>query len=84
MYPERGTTRPSFSIALRNRSRSSAFWMASKLAPISSTPNFRRTPISWRETAMLRPVWPPMVGSNASGRSRSMIFATISGVIGST
>ena len=33
--------------------------------------------------AVLRPVWPPMVGRSASGRSFSMIFATISGVIGS-
>ena len=34
-------------------------------------------------SAVLRPVWPPMVGSSASGRSFSMILATISGVIGS-
>ena len=28
-------------------------------------------------------VCPPIVGSSASGRSRSMIFSTIAGVIGS-
>ena len=33
--------------------------------------------------ATLSAVWPPMVGSTASGRSRSMILATIAGVIGS-
>ena len=34
-------------------------------------------------SAVLSAVWPPMVGSSASGRSFSMILATISGVIGS-
>ena len=34
-------------------------------------------------SAVLSAVWPPMVGSSASGRSCAMIFATISGVIGS-
>ena len=33
--------------------------------------------------AVLSAVWPPMVGSSASGFSRAMIFSTISGVIGS-
>jgi len=33
---------------------------------------------------MFSPVCPPMVGRSASGRYRSMIFPTISGVIGST
>ena len=32
---------------------------------------------------MLSAVWPPMVGNSACGRSRAMIFSTISGVIGS-
>jgi len=34
---------------------------------------------SCRETANVQPVCPPMVGSSASGRSRSMIFPMISG-----
>ena len=34
-------------------------------------------------SAQFSAVCPPMVGSSASGRSRSMILATISGVIGS-
>ena len=33
--------------------------------------------------AVLSAVWPPMVGRMASGRSFSMILATMSGVIGS-
>ena len=34
--------------------------------------------------AQFRPVWPPSVGSSASGRSAVMTFSTNSGVIGST
>ena len=34
--------------------------------------------------AVFKPVWPPIVGSSASGLSFSMILATNSGVIGST
>ena len=33
---------------------------------------------------MLSAVWPPIVGSTVSGRSRSITRATTSGVIGST
>ena len=78
-----GFSRPMRSIASRKSLRSSAFSMASRLAPISSTLNLARTPMSSRASAVLRPVWPPMVGRSASGRSFSMILATISGVIGS-
>ena len=35
------------------------------------------------DSAVLSAVCPPMVGKSASGRSFSMILATISGVIGS-
>jgi hypothetical protein len=42
------------------------------------------TPDSASETAQLRPVCPPSVGSSASGRSFSMTFSTNSGVTGST
>ena len=35
------------------------------------------------DSAQFSAVCPPMVGSSASGRSFSMILATISGVIGS-
>ena len=79
-----GFSRPMRAIASRKSLRSSAFSIASRLAPISSTPYFASTPMSSRASAVLRPVWPPMVGSSASGRSFSMILATISGVIGST
>lgn len=58
--------------------------MASTFAPMSSTPYFSRTPFSCMEIAVLSAVWPPRVGSSASGRSLAMIFSTNSGVIGST
>ncbi len=78
-----GFSRPMRSIASRKSLRSSAISIASRLAPMSSTPYLSRTPMSASASAVLRPVWPPMVGRIASGRSFSMILATISGVIGS-
>ncbi len=81
---ERGQASPIASIARLNFSRSSALSIASREAPMSSTPNFSSTPSRARSSAQLRPVCPPIVGSNASGRSRSMIRATICQVIGST
>jgi hypothetical protein len=57
--------------------------MASADAPRTSTPYFSKTPARARKTAVLSPVWPPSVGRMASGRSRAMIFSTISGVMGS-
>jgi hypothetical protein len=74
---ERGMDRPIFCMALRKRSRSSALSMASRVAPIISTPNFSSTPSRARSSAQFSAVWPPMVGSSASGRSVSMIFATV-------
>ena len=59
-------------------------WIASTLAPISSTPYFSRTPGSCSAIAALSAVWPPRVGRIASGRSLAMIVSTTSGVIGST
>ena len=82
--PLLGTLRPIFSIAARNCWRSSALWMTGSDAPIISTPYFANTPASATETAVFRPVWPPSVGSRASGLSFAMIFSTASGVIGST
>ena len=80
---ERGVSSPILFIALRKRSRSSALSMASAVAPIMVTPNFSRTPMRRSDSAVLSAVCPPMVGKSASGRSFSMILATISGVIGS-
>ena len=40
-------------------------------APISSTPSASSTPASARRIDRLSAVWPPIVGSSASGRSRS-------------
>jgi len=78
-----GVSRPMRFMASRNNSLSSAMSMASALAPMSSTPNFSRMPILLRVRAVFSAVWPPMVGSRASGRSFSMILATTSGVMGS-
>ena len=78
-----GFSRPIRSIASRKSLRSSAISMASRLAPMSSTPNLSSTPMSSRASEVLSPVCPPMVGRSASGRSFSMILATSSGVIGS-
>ena len=49
--------------------------MASLDAPINSTLYFFNTPSFANVKAVLRPVCPPMVGSNASGRSLSIIFS---------
>ncbi len=82
--PLRGTSRPISSIASLNRSRSSAVAIASASAPIiSGVPGTPIRPRSYSAIATLSPVWPPSVGSTASGRSRSMIRASTSGVSGS-
>ncbi len=64
--------------------RSSPLWIASTLAPISSTSYLARVPFSCSEIAVLSAVCPPRVGRSTSGRSLAMIFSTNSGVIGST
>ncbi len=70
-------------IAMRNNSRSSAMRMASREAPISSTPYLSSVPSSARSSAQFNAVWPPMVGSNASGFSLAMMRSTVAGLIGS-
>ncbi len=80
----RGLSTPISLIASRNFSRSSARSITSARAPISSTPYLASTPLAASCIAVFSAVCPPMVGSSASGRSRAMIFSTISGVIGST
>ena len=54
------------------------------LAPISSTPYASSTPASSSSMAAFSAVWPPSVGSSASGRSLAMIEVSTSRVIGST
>ena len=78
-----GVARPMRFMASANSARSSAIRMARSFAPISSTPNRSSVPSRCSAIATLSAVWPPMVGSSASGRSRSMILATHSGVTGS-
>ncbi len=81
---DHGIRRPASVIVWRNSSRSSARLIAVWSAPISSTPNRSRVPSSWSAIARFSAVWPPRVGSRASGRSFSMIFATGPGCSGST
>ena len=59
-----------------NRSRFSPAWIASTFAPISSTPYLSSTPDSCSAIAVLSAVWPPSVGSSASGRSLAMTCST--------
>ena len=80
---ERGDSRPISPMALRNFSRSSAMSMASRDAPISSTLKCFSTPSRTRSSAVFSAVWPPMVGSSASGRSFSMMRATVRQLTGS-
>ena len=81
--PDTGTDRPILIIASLNSSRSSAFLIETTFAPISSTPHRSKTPLSPRSRATFRAVCPPTVGRTASGLSISIIFSTISGVMGS-
>ena len=67
---ERGTRRPTDAIACPNASRSSAVWIALAEAPISSISSSASTPARSSSIARLSAVWPPSVGSSASGRSR--------------
>ena len=78
-----GISRPILSIASLNFSLSSPFSIASSFAPISSTPYFFRMPSFESFNDRFSPVWPPSVGSRASGRSLAMIFSRTSGVNGS-
>jgi hypothetical protein len=80
---ERALARLMRVMAFLNFSRSSALSIASREAPIISTPNFSRIPSRARSSAQLSAVWPPMVGSSASGRSFSMMRATTCQVTGS-
>ncbi len=79
----RAVSTPIFFMAAWNSSRSSPFLIAAAFAPISSTPNSSSVPFAFRSMARFRAVWPPRVGSSASGRSFSMTRRTNSGVRGS-
>ncbi|MBS1264251.1 MAG: hypothetical protein MAG471_00067 [Acidimicrobiaceae bacterium] len=82
--PEAGTPRPIPIMASLNLARSSAVAIASASAPISSTPYSSSTPASTSSMARFRAVWPPRVGSSASGRSRSIMRVRTSRRRGST
>ena len=81
--PDLATSRPISFMAAANSSRSSPVSMESMSQPMTSTPYLSSTPAWARATAQLRPVWPPMLGSRASGRSLAMTFATELAVMGS-
>ena len=82
---DEGTFSPMPTMASLNRERSSAVAMASALAPIiSGVPGTPMMPASNSSMARLRPVWPPSVGSTASGRSCSMMRRACSRSRGST
>ena len=80
---ERADSAPASFTTFLNDSRSSPRSMASSEAPMSSTLYFLSTPASPRATAAFNAVWPPSVGSNASGRSLAMIFSRMGVEIGS-
>ena len=82
--PDFGTDRPISIMAALKRRRSSAVWIASTPAPISSTPNWSSTPASAAAIARFSAVWPPSVGRRASGRSFSMTRVRVSRSSGST
>ena len=63
------TGSPRLSQSSLNFSRSSASSMLSTFVPRTSTRHSCSTPSLWSSTARLRPVWPPMPGTMASGRS---------------
>jgi hypothetical protein len=79
-----GTASPIRAMAAPNSFRSSAILIARSSAPINSTSCFSSVPSFTNAIATLRAVCPPIVGSSASGRSRSITLATHSGVTGST
>ncbi len=78
-----GDSRPTSVMASLKSARSSATCMERRLAPISSTPYFSNIPASARATERFNPVWPPTVGSKASGRSLAMMRSKMSTVNGS-
>ena len=82
--PPLATLSPMRRIASLNSARSSAVRIARSSAPISSTPYFSSTPFCDSAIATLSAVWPPIVGSSASGRSFSITSSTNRGVTGST
>ncbi len=79
-----GTSSPMRAMASLNSCRSSPTSTARRLAPMSRTPSRSSTPLRLSSTARLRAVCPPTVGRRASGRSRSRMASTASGVSGST
>ena len=81
--PLAGVLSPIRCMACLKASRSSALWIASAEAPINWTLYLARVPRLANPTAMFSAVCPPIVGSSASGCSRSITCSTTSSVMGS-
>ena len=81
--PLRGTSRPMRAMASLKSLRSSPTSTARRLAPMSRMPRRSSAPRRESSTARFNAVWPPTVGRIASGRSRSRMASTVSGVRGS-
>ena len=77
------TSAPESRTSCLNSCRSSPLLIASRLAPISSTPYFSRTPCLSSWIAAFSAVCPPSVGRIASGFSFAMIVSMVCHVIGS-
>ena len=69
-----GISMPNSSIVALNCSRSSPRLIASHSTPMICTPYCSRTPASASWLDRFNPVWPPRLGSSASG----LVFAMIS------
>ena len=80
---EGSTGSPNSSQSFLNSSRSSACLIDFVFVPNNSTRHSDKIPFSSSCTAKFKPVWPPIFGSIASGRSYLIIFAINSSVSGS-
>jgi len=74
---------PSLSMVSLKTMRSSPRSMASTPTPMTLTSNFPSTPSFESFEVMFRPFCPPRFGNTASGRSFSIILATVSAFRGS-
>mmetsp|Transcript_34673 Transcript_34673/g.114873 ORF Transcript_34673/g.114873 Transcript_34673/m.114873 type:complete len:217 (-) Transcript_34673:1588-2238(-) len=82
-HAKEGAIRSPISLSLSEKMpRSSVASMAATDVPSTRTPYFSSTPLFSSATPQLRPVWPPIERMIPSGRSRSMIVSTVSGVTG--
>ena len=77
MVAERATSRPIFSMACLKISRVLALFDGFRLRSDQFDPVFFENSGVAKSIDRFRPVWPPSVGSRASGFSRAMIFSSL-------